>query len=175
MLYSLFAYDNSGEPCLPPLLHLPLLHSLHLLQVAILSSVLHYFSSVYVLHSSVTLSSRSPSYHSLQCLALFPISPCPPLLHTLHVLRVTIHSSGFHLFPLSLYLPLLHSLHVLQVAFLSSGFHYFPSVHVLHCYILFMFCELPFSPVASRLPLSPVAFIISHRTMASAVTFSACS
>ena len=98
--------------------------------------------------STVNLSSCSPSCHSLQWLSLFLISPCPPLLHSFHVLRVTI---------------------------LSSGFHYFSSVHVLHCCILFMFCELPFSPVASRLPLSPVAFIISHRTMASAVTFSACS
>lgn len=87
----------------------------------------------------------------------------------------------------------LHSLHVLQVTILSSALRYFSSVHVLLCYTLFMFSELPFTPVASicfpsvcifhyytlfmfsKLPFSPVAFIISHQSMSSTVTFFSCS
>ena len=205
MLYSLFAYDNSGEPCLPPLLRLPLLHSLHVLQVAILSSVLHYFSSVHVLHVTILSSVLHyfSSVHVLLCYALFklPFSHVPCIvfhqstsstvelfmfseLNSLQWLPFVFHQSvsstvtlsscspschslqWLSLFPISPCHPLLHSFHVLQVTAVSSGFHYFPSDHGFRCYILCMFLKLPFAPVAS---------ILSPQSSSSTVTLRSCS
>ena len=210
-------------------MRLPLLHSLHVLQVAILSNVLHYFSSVHVLQSSVTLSSCSPSCHSLQCLALFFISLRLPLLNFFMFSKLPVSPLAsicfrsvciFHCYTLFMFSKLpfspvafiishqsmsstvvLHSLHVLQVAILSSALHYFPSVHVLHCYILFMLSKLPLSSgfqvtiVSSgfhylpsergfrcyilcmflKLPFAPVASILSPQSSSFTVTLPSCS
>lgn len=106
------------------------------------------FVSPQSVSSTITLSSCSPSCLSLQWLSLFPISPCPPLLHSFHVLRITILSSGF------------------QVTTVSSGFHYLPSDHGFRCYILCMFLKLPFAPVAS---------ILSPQSSSCTVTLRSCS